>query len=160
MKTVKLQVNGQAMAVQAAPDSPLLWVLRDQLALVGTKYGCGIGQCGACTVLVDGVPTRSCSTAVSSLGGAQVTTIEGLDPAGQHPLQRAWRELDVAQCGYCQAGVIMAAAALLKRTPRPTPQDVDEARAGHLCRCAAYLRIRAGVLRAAEISNAASGGSK
>ena len=160
MKTFKLQVNGQAKSVEAPPDSPLLWVLRDQLALVGTKYGCGIGQCGACTVLVGGVPTRSCSTPVAALGSAQVTTIEGLDPAGAHPLQMAWRELDVSQCGYCQAGVIMAAAALLKRTPRPTPQDVDEALAGHLCRCAAYLRIRAGVLRAAEISNAASGGSK
>ena len=160
MKTFKLQVNGQAMSVDAAPDSPLLWVLRDQLALMGTKFGCGIGQCGACTVLVDGVPTRSCSTPVAALGSAQVTTIEGLDPAGAHPLQMAWRELDVSQCGYCQSGVIMAAAALLKRTPRPTSQDVDEALMGHICRCATYLRIRAGVLRAAEIAHEARGGSK
>jgi isoquinoline 1-oxidoreductase alpha subunit len=160
VKTVKLLVNGQARSVDAAPDSPLLWVLRDQLALVGTKYGCGIGQCGACTVHVDGVPTRSCSTPVSAVGNAQVTTIEGLDPAGAHPLQIAWRELDVSQCGYCQPGMLMAAAALLKRVPRPTEQDIHEALAGHICRCATYLRIRAGVLRAAQIADTGQGSSR
>ena len=160
MKRFKLQVNGQAKSVDAAPDSPLLWVLRDQLELAGTKFGCGIGQCGACTVHVDGVPTRSCSMPVSAVGAAHVTTIEGLDPAGAHPLQVAWRELDVPQCGYCQAGKIMAAAALLARVPRPTEQDIHEALAGHVCRCATYLRIRAGILRAAEIAIERSGGGK
>lgn len=160
MTTFKLRVNGQTTAVEVAPECPLLWVLRDQLELAGTKYGCGIGQCGACTVHLDGVPTRACSLPVAAVGAAQVTTIEGLDPAGTHPLQVAWRELDVPQCGYCQGGMIMTAAALLARLPRPTEQDIDDALAGHICRCASYLRIRAGVLRAAEIALERSGGGK
>jgi isoquinoline 1-oxidoreductase alpha subunit len=146
-----LFVNGQARRVDVAGDTPLLWVLRDTLGLVGTKYGCGVGQCGACTVHVDGTPTRSCLAPVSTLGERRVLTVEGLDPQGTHPLQQAWQELDVPQCGYCQAGQLMSAAALLQHTPEPTDAQIDEAMAGNLCRCATYLRIRAGIHRAAEI---------
>lgn len=147
-----LSINGQRHEVEAAPDTPLLWVLRDSLGLVGTKFGCGIGQCGACTVHIDSVPTQSCRTPVSSIGRSQVVTIEGLDPKGDHPLQQAWQELDVPQCGYCQAGQIMTAAALLKENPNPSDAEIDGAMAGNLCRCATYLRIRAGIHRAAEIA--------
>lgn len=151
MSRYTLHVNGQLREVDAAPDTPLLWVLRDGLRLVGTKFGCGVGHCGACTVLVDSVPARSCRTTVAAIGSRKVVTIEGLDPAGAHPLQQAWQELDVPQCGYCQAGQIMTAAALLMANPHPTDADIDAAMAGTLCRCATYLRIRAGIHRAAEI---------
>ena len=152
MSTYTLRVNGQSHSVDVTPDTPLLWVLRDSLGLVGTKYGCGIGECGACTVHLGGEPTRACQTLVSEVGRADVTTIEGLDPAGKHPLQQAWCELDVPQCGYCQAGQLMTAAALLKRTPRPSDADIDRAMAGNLCRCASYVRIRAGIKRAADLA--------
>ena len=152
MSQFSLDINGRATSVDAAPDTPLLWVLRDQLQLLGTKYGCGVGQCGACTVQLNGVPTRSCLTPVASVGKKKVLTIEGLDPQHAHPLQQAWQELDVPQCGYCQAGQIMTAAALLKENPRPSDADIDGAMAGHLCRCATYVRIRAGIHRAAEIA--------
>jgi isoquinoline 1-oxidoreductase alpha subunit len=146
-----LFVNGQPRRVDVAGDTPLLWVLRDTLGLVGTKYGCGVGQCGACTVHLDGTPTRSCLAPVSTIGERRVVTVEGLDPQGTHPLQQAWQELDVPQCGYCQAGQLMSAAALLQHTPDPTDAQIDAAMAGNLCRCATYLRIRAGIHRAAEI---------
>jgi len=147
-----LTVNGKPVTVDVPADMPLLWVLRDALALPGTKYGCGVAQCGACTVHLDGEATRSCQVPVSSVGRAKVTTIEGLSADGSHPVQRAWRELDVPQCGYCQAGQIMAAAALLARRQHPTRADVDQAMSGNLCRCATYLRIRAGVERAVELA--------
>ncbi|MGJ0430901.1 (2Fe-2S)-binding protein [Methylobacter sp.] len=152
MSKYTLNVNGEPRTVNVAPDTPLLWVLRDHLNLVGAKFGCGIGQCGACTVHIDGVPTRACLTPVSSIGKTRITTIEGLAPNGGHPLQQAWQELDVPQCGYCQAGQIMTAAALLKKNPHPSDQDIDAALAGNLCRCGTYLRIRAGIHRAAEIA--------
>jgi isoquinoline 1-oxidoreductase alpha subunit len=141
--------------VDVANDTPLLWVLRDHLDLVGTKFGCGIGQCGACTVHLDGVPTRACLTPVSTATGMKITTIEGLaaDNAQLHPVQQAWCDLDVAQCGYCQAGQIMTAAALLKRNPNPTDADIDDAMAGNLCRCATYYRIRKGIHHAAELAS-------
>jgi len=151
MSKYKLNINGVQKTVDVAAETPLLWVLRDHLNLVGTKFGCGIGQCGACTVHIDGQPTRACLTPISSVGKSQITTIEGLNPNGEHPLQKAWQELDVPQCGYCQAGQIMTAAALLKKNPRPTDADIDTALAGNLCRCGTYLRIRAGIHRAAEI---------
>jgi isoquinoline 1-oxidoreductase alpha subunit len=147
-----LTVNGKPVTVDVPADMPLLWVLRDVLELPGTKYGCGVAQCGACTVHLDGAATRSCQVPVSSVGRAKVTTIEGLSADGSHPVQRAWRELDVPQCGYCQAGQIMAAAALLAKQPHPTRADVDQAMTGNLCRCATYLRIRAGVERAVELA--------
>lgn len=149
MPKYTLNVNGQSRSVEVAADTPLLWVLRDSLELVGTKFGCGIGKCGACTVHINGVPTRSCMTTAAQVGRKQVTTIEGLSPDGSHPLQKAWVDLDVAQCGYCQAGQIMTAAALLKENPKPTDQDIDDAMEGNLCRCATYLRIRAGIKHAA-----------
>jgi len=154
MSKYTLHVNGQSRSVDVASDTPLLWVLRDNLDLIGTKYGCGIGQCGACTVHLDGVPTRACLTPVSTATGMQITTIEGLaaDAEHLHPLQQAWCELDVAQCGYCQAGQIMTAAALLKRNPHPTDADINDAMAGNLCRCATYYRIRQGIQRAAAIA--------
>jgi isoquinoline 1-oxidoreductase alpha subunit len=156
MPKYAVSVNGQAHSVDVTPDTPLLWVLRDSLGLVGTKYGCGIGECGACTVHLDGKPMRSCQVPISDVGRSRITTIEGLDPAGKHPLQQAWVELDVPQCGYCQAGQIMTAAALLKRNPRPNDADIDR-EMDNLCRCASYVRIRAGVKRAAELSAASSG---
>lgn len=149
---ITFKVNGETVTVDVAPDTPLLWVLRDTLDLKGTKYGCGAAQCGACTVHLNGAPTRSCVLPVSAVQGAEVTTIEGLSPDASHPLQRAWLELDVPQCGYCQAGQLMAAAALLARTPNPTDADIDAAMNGNLCRCGTYLRIRAAIHRAAEIA--------
>lgn len=154
-----LNINGQLQAVDVAPDTPLLWALRDSLNLVGTKYGCGVGQCGACTVHINGTPTRSCMVPVSAMSKQKITTIEGLDAKAMHPLQTAWQELDVPQCGYCQAGQIMTAAALLKDKPHPTDADIDAAMSGNLCRCAAYIRIRAGIHRAAELANDKGGKS-
>ena len=151
--SITLSVNGQSHTVDAAPDTPLLWVLRDHLDLAGTKYGCGIGLCGTCVVHLDGEAARACVIPVSTVGGREVTTIEGLDPAGAHPLQQSWVEHDVAQCGYCQAGQIMAAAALLKQKPQPTDADIDESMAANLCRCGTYLRIRAAIHHAAGNAN-------
>jgi aerobic-type carbon monoxide dehydrogenase small subunit (CoxS/CutS family) len=148
---ISLTVNGQQQHVDVADDTPLLWVLRDRVGLTGTKYGCGIAVCGACTVHLDGQPVRSCVTPASSAAGKQVTTIEGLAPRTDHPLQQAWIELDVAQCGYCQPGQIMSAAALLAQKPRPTDADIDAAMAGNICRCGTYQRIRAAIHRAAAI---------
>jgi len=144
-----LNVNGKSEMVDAPPDMPLLWVLRDVLDLRGTKFGCGLGQCGACTVHLRGNAVRSCQTPVSAAAGAAITTIEGLSPDGSHPLQRVWEELDVPQCGYCQAGQIMSAAALLRRNPRPSDADIDAAMSGNLCRCATYTRIREAIHKAA-----------
>lgn len=151
-----LRVNGRTHTVDVPPEMPLLWVLRDVLGLKGTKFGCGIAQCGACTVHLDGEPTRSCVLPVSAVGAQAVTTIEGLSADGSHPVQRAWQEVDVPQCGYCQAGQIMTAVALLRRSPRPTDADIDAAMNGNLCRCATYLRIRQAIHRAAAISATAS----
>ena len=144
-----LNVNGKPATVDVPADMPLLWVLRDILDLRGTKFGCGLGQCGACTVHLGDNPVRSCQTPVSRAAGTAITTIEGLSPDASHPLQRAWEELDVPQCGYCQAGQIMSAAALLRRNPRPTDADIDTAMGGNLCRCATYTRIREAIHRAA-----------
>jgi len=146
---LKLKVNNAVTTVDVPPDTPLLWVLRDVLDLKGSKYGCGIGQCGACMVHVDGVPTRSCATQVGEVVGKAVTTIEGLSPDGRHPVQVAWEQVDVAQCGYCQAGQIMTAVALLHETPHPTDSDIDAAMSGNLCRCGTYQRIRAAIHQAA-----------
>ena len=147
----RLKVNGRSHSVDVPEDAPILWVLRDELGLLGTKFGCGVAQCGACTVHVDGVATRSCVTPVSAVRGKSITTIEGLSPDGTHALQRAWAELDVPQCGYCQAGQLMSAAALLKSKPRPTDEEIDAAMNGNLCRCATYLRIRQAIHRAGEL---------
>ena len=144
-----LKVNGQSRPVEAAADTPLLWILRDNLELVGTKFGCGAGFCGACTVHLNGVPSRSCQSPVATVTGMEITTIEGLSADGSHPLQQSWIEHDVPQCGYCQAGQIMTAAALLKNTPHPSDDDIDGAMAGNLCRCGTYLRIRAAIKDAA-----------
>ena len=145
-----LHVNGRALSHDAEPDTPLLWVLREQLGLTGTKYGCGIAQCGACTVHIDGVPTRSCVRPVSGVGAAEkITTIEGLSPDGQHPLQKAWIKLDVPQCGFCQSGMLMAAAALLKAKPQPTEGDIREAMT-NICRCGTYNRVQAAIQLAAK----------
>src|SRR5215472_4776848 len=146
---LKLTVNNKAVQVDAAPDTPLLWVLRDHLDLKGAKFGCGIGSCGSCTVLVDGRPVRSCITPVSSVADARVTTVEGLSADGSHPLQKAWNEVDVPQCGYCQSGQIMAAVALLQRTPHPSDDQIDSAMNGNLCRCGTYARVREAIHRAA-----------
>lgn len=144
-----LTVNGKSTSVDVPADMPLLWVLRDVLDLKGTKYGCGISLCGACTVHLGGKAVRACQVPVASVGRAEVTTIEGLSPDGAHPLQVAWQAVDVPQCGYCQAGQIMAAAALLATTPTPTDADIDEAMRGNVCRCATYIRIRAAIHQAA-----------
>ena len=148
---ISLKVNGTARTLDVPADMPLLWALRDELDLKGTKFGCGIARCGACTVHVDGVATRSCSTPVSRAVGREITTIEGLSPDGVHAVQRAWEELDVPQCGYCQAGQIMSAAALLSKTPKPTDAEIDTAMNTNLCRCATYLRIKQAIRRASEI---------
>lgn len=153
---IRLTVNGQAREVDVPADMPLLWVLRDELDLKGTKYGCGMAQCGACTVHVNGNALRACVTPVSAVQNARITTIEGLSPDGTHALQRAWDELDVPQCGYCQAGQIMSAAVLLEKKARPTDADIDEAMSGNICRCATYLRIRKAIHRAAEIKAGAA----
>ena len=145
-----LTVNGKATTVDVPGDMPLLWVLRDVLNLKGTKFGCGIAQCGACTVHRAGVAIRSCSTPVSTIGNAAITTIEGLSANGNHPLQIAWQDIDVPQCGYCQAGQIMSAAALLAKNPKPTDADINTAMSGNLCRCGTYTRIRAAIHRAAN----------
>jgi isoquinoline 1-oxidoreductase alpha subunit len=150
MPKYTLSVNGQPRTVEVAADTPVLWVLRDTLNLPGTKYGCGIGQCGACTIDFNGVPMRSCMLPVSVAVGMQIKTIEGLSADGSHPLQQAWMEHDVPQCGYCQSGQIMSAAALLRSNPDPTDEDIDNALAGNLCRCGTYVRIRAAVHTAAE----------
>ncbi len=146
---LKLTVNNEAVQVDAAPDTPLLWVLREHLGLAGTKYGCGVGACGACTVIVDGRAVRSCLTRTGSVVGSKITTVEGLSADGTHPLQKAWDEVDVAQCGYCQAGQMMTAAALLEQTPHPTDADIESAMDGNLCRCGTYARIREAIHRAA-----------
>ena len=145
-----LNVNGKTESVDVPDRMPLLWVLRDALNLKGTKFGCGIAQCGACTVLIDGQPTRACITPVSTVGTKKVSTIEGLSADGSHPLQKAWVELDVPQCGYCQAGQLMSASALLTRTPKPTDAQIDAAMTGNVCRCGTYLRIRAAIKQAAN----------
>jgi isoquinoline 1-oxidoreductase subunit alpha len=154
---VSFTVNGRPVSVDVPPDKPLLWVLREELNLKGVKFGCGIAQCGACTVHRDGNAIRACITQVRTVEGAEIRTIEGLSPDGTHPVQRAWQELDVAQCGYCQAGQIMSAAALLQRTPRPTDDEIDAAMNGNLCRCATYLRIREAIHSAAGTPRAAAG---
>jgi len=149
-----LNVNGRARTHDAEPDTPLLWVLREQLGLTGTKYGCGVAQCGACTVHIDGVPTRSCVRPVSSVGpDEKIVTIEGLSPDGQHPLQKAWVQLDVPQCGFCQSGMLMAAAALLKAKPKPSEADIREAMT-NICRCGTYNRVQAAILVAAQAAKA------
>jgi isoquinoline 1-oxidoreductase alpha subunit len=147
--TIALDINGKVISAVAPPDTPLLWVLRDELELTGTKYGCGIAQCGACTVHADGQAIRSCQTPISSLTGVKITTIEGL--GGTHPLQAAWVKHDVPQCGYCQSGQIMSASALLAATPKPTDKDIDDAMSGNICRCGAYQRIRAAIKDAAGV---------
>jgi isoquinoline 1-oxidoreductase alpha subunit len=152
---LKLTVNNQARTVDVPPDTPLLWLLRDVLDLKGTKFGCGMGLCGACTVLVGGRAVRSCMTHVGSVADEPITTIEGLSPDGSHPVQVAWETHDVPQCGYCQAGQIMSAAALLERTPHPTDAEIDTAMSGNLCRCGTYTRIRQAIHQAAEAGSAA-----
>jgi isoquinoline 1-oxidoreductase subunit alpha len=156
---ITLTVNGQARQVVAPDDTPLLWVLRDELGMTGTKYGCGIAACGACTVHLDGAPIRACSAPISAIGQGKITTIEGLAANGDHPVQVAWRKLDVVQCGYCQSGQIMAAAALLAQTPKPTDADIDAAMSGNICRCATYQRVRAAIKDAAGLTAATSPGA-
>ena len=148
---INLRVNGTTRAVDADPAMPLLWALRDLLGMTGTKYGCGIGACGACTVHLNGQAVRSCITAIGDVGDQQVTTIEGLSPEGTHPFQRAWIANNVPQCGYCQVGQIMQAAALLQTTPKPTDQQITDAMSGNICRCGTYQRIRAAIKQAAEL---------
>jgi len=150
MANYTLQINNKNYRVDVEEDTPLLWVLRDHLGLVGTKYGCGMGQCGACTVLVNGAAVRSCLLPVSSIGNKKITTIEGLSTNGEHPVQKAWSEVDVPQCGYCQAGQMMTAAAFLSKNPKPSPEQIEEAMNGNLCRCGTYHRIREAVALAAK----------
>jgi len=149
MTTVSLNVNGQAHKVEADADTPLLWVIRDDIGLTGTKFGCGVAQCGACTVHVDGQPVRSCVTPAAAVGARKVTTIEGLQSRAAKAVQKAWIEHDVVQCGYCQSGQIMSATALLEQNPRPSDEDIDHAMSGNICRCATYVRIRAAIHAAA-----------
>jgi isoquinoline 1-oxidoreductase alpha subunit len=150
--SIALEINGKTLQVEAEADTPLLWVLRDELKMTGSKFGCGIAQCGACTVHADGQPIRSCATPIEALAGVKITTIEGL--GGEHALQAAWVKHDVPQCGYCQSGQIMAAAALLAKTPNPTDADIDAAMTGNVCRCGAYQRIRAAIKDAAATLSA------
>jgi isoquinoline 1-oxidoreductase subunit alpha len=152
----KIKVNGQSASVDVPADMPLLWVLRDVLNLSGTKYGCGIGQCGACTVHLGGQPVRACLTPISAVGNQAVTTLEGLSPDGTHPVQIAWRDIDVPQCGYCQAGQMMSAAALLAKNAKPSDKDIDLAMNGNLCRCGTYIRIRQAVHKAAGLASSHS----
>lgn len=153
---IALEVNGQAHQLEIPADTPLLWVLRDSLGLTGTKYGCGVAVCGACTVLLDGEPIRACVTPVSRVSGKKLMTIEGLSPDSSHPVQRAWVSEEVPQCGYCQSGQIMAAVALLEKTPLPSDADINQAMGGMLCRCGTYQRIRRAIHRAAELKQAKS----
>ena len=150
MATYQLNVNKQAYEVEAMPDTPLLWVLRDMLEMTGTKYGCGKALCGACTVHLDGLPSRSCSTPISTVGDKSVTTIEGVGEKELHPVQKAWMAEDVPQCGYCQSGQIMSAISLLEQNPNPTDEDIDMAMAGNICRCGTYVRIRRAIKRAVK----------
>jgi isoquinoline 1-oxidoreductase alpha subunit len=150
MAKINLNINGKSQSVDLDPNTPVLWVLRDHLDLVGTKYGCGIAQCGACTVIMDGNAVRSCSIPVSAAEGAKITTIEGLSEKGDHPVQKAWLEHDVPQCGYCQAGQIMSAVALLENNPNPTDEDIDNAMDGNICRCGTYVRIKKAIKTAAN----------
>jgi isoquinoline 1-oxidoreductase alpha subunit len=152
---VKLDINGKVREVDAAPETPLLWVLRDIVGLVGTKYGCGMAQCGACTVHVDGKPVRSCVTIAGSVAGKKITTIEGISADGSHPVQRAWAEADVVQCGYCQSGQIMTAVALLEKNPEPTDSDIDAAMSGNICRCGTYVRVREAIHLASRLKRGA-----
>jgi aerobic-type carbon monoxide dehydrogenase small subunit (CoxS/CutS family) len=155
---ISLTVNGKSQQIDVSPDTPLLWVLREKLVLTGTKYGCGMALCGACTVLVSGQPLRACTTPVSAVTGRSVTTIEGLSEKSDHPVQQAWIEVDVPQCGYCQSGQILSAAALLAQKAQPTDADIDDAMAGNICRCGTYSRIRAAIHRAAALQAAAKKG--
>ncbi len=150
MATYTLQINGKSLSADVESDTPLLWVLRDHLGLVGTKYGCGIAQCGACTVHLNGSAVRSCSIPVSAIGVGKITTIEGLSEKGDHPVQQAWSEVDVPQCGYCQAGQIMSAAALLTKNPKPTKEQIDTAMNGNICRCGTYHRIHEAITLASS----------
>ncbi len=150
MPTYQLKVNGKETTVEASEDSPVLWVLRDHLDLVGTKFGCGIAQCGACTIHLDGSAVRSCSLTMASVEGKSITTIEGLSEDGSHPVQEAWKEVDVPQCGYCQAGQIMTASAFLEANPNPTSEEIKTAMHGNICRCASYTRIHKAVVKASE----------
>jgi isoquinoline 1-oxidoreductase alpha subunit len=150
MPTYKLKINGVSQEIEASPDMPLLWALRDDLDMVGTKFGCGIGQCGACTVHIDGNAARSCQLLVSQLDGKEITTIEGLSEDGSHPVQQAWKEVDVPQCGYCQSGQIMTASAFLEKNANPSREEIRSAMHGNICRCASYNRIENAVARAAE----------
>ncbi len=152
MATYNLKINGQKREVDVAPDTPMLWVLRDHLNMPGTKYGCGVAQCGACTIHLDGNAMRSCMLPVSAIGDKAITTIEGLSENGDHPVQKAWLEHDVAQCGYCQAGQIMSAASLLNNIPNPTDSDIEAAMHGNICRCGTYGRIKAAVKTAVKLS--------
>ncbi|MEW6206741.1 MAG: (2Fe-2S)-binding protein [Acidobacteriota bacterium] len=151
MTAIKINVNGKEQSVEVSPDMPLLWVLRDTLGLTGTKFGCGMAQCGACTVHINGQAVRSCVTPVSSAVGKKIITIEGLSADRSHPLQQAWIEVNVSQCGYCQSGQIMQAAALLRQKPKPTDSDIDAAMRGNICRCGTYQRIRQAIKLAAEV---------
>jgi isoquinoline 1-oxidoreductase alpha subunit len=153
MAIFNIKINGKSKQVDVAPDTPVLWVLRDHLKLVGTKYGCGVAMCGACTVHLDGEAVRSCQTPISSVEGKSITTIEGLSEKGDHPVQAAWLEHDVAQCGYCQAGQIMSASALLKSNPSPSEQEIETAMNGNICRCGTYTRIKQAIKTAATNTN-------
>jgi isoquinoline 1-oxidoreductase alpha subunit len=159
MANVTLRINGAEHTLDVPEDMPLLWALRDKLNMTGTKYSCGIGQCGTCTVLVDGEPVKSCRRLAVNMAGKEITTIEGLDPTGNHPVQKAWNELDVPQCGYCQGGQVLAASALLEKNPKPDDAAIDDAMSGNLCRCGTYVRIRKAVKLAAEIAAKQGGAS-